>query len=185
MNLESDFFVRASESARAAHVSKDLNAHEIPAPTNLAPGAIAFMGDVTGGVGNFDRGTGRLVLLDNPDEPAGWGGRSRAILFAQAPLETDIGDEMLVVDVAWAWLLESLNAHGAGFAHTSGTVTKVVSTGFGEMGSQGRGSQLEIRASWSPTDDNFQAHVEAWAEFVCTLAGFPPLPDGVVPLTSR
>ncbi|PTW91692.1 hypothetical protein C8A06_1425 [Microbacteriaceae bacterium MWH-Ta3] len=180
-----DFFARAAESARAAVVPKDLNAHEIAAPTNLSPNAIAFMGDVTGGVGNFDRGTGRLVLLDDPDLPAGWDGRSRAILYAQAPLETDIGDEMLVVDVAWAWLLESLAAHGATYAHASGTVTKVVSTGFGEMSEQGRGSQLEIRASWSPLDDNFQAHVEAWAQFVCTLAGFPPLPDGVVPMVGR
>jgi hypothetical protein len=45
-------------------------------------------------------------------------------------------------------------------------------------------AQLEIRASWTPTED-LTPHVEAWGELLCTAAGLPPVPDGVATMPNR
>ena len=39
---------------------------------------------------------------------------------------------------------------------------------------------IELRASWTPDSSLVRNHLEAWADMVCTFAGLPPLPDGVV-----
>jgi hypothetical protein len=49
-------------------------------------------------------------------------------------------------------------------------------------------AEVEVRASWTPllTDgDGLSAHLAAWAELLCTTAGLPPLPAGVVMMPSR
>ena len=78
-----------------------------------------------------------------------------------------------------SWLIDALNNAGANYAHAAGTTTTVLSTGFGELAEEGKGSQIEVRASWSPTNGELKSHLEAWSEFVCMLAGFPPSIDGV------
>ncbi|MTA92198.1 MAG: DUF3000 family protein, partial [Actinobacteria bacterium] len=40
-------------------------------------------------------------------------------------------------------------------------------------------AELEIRASWSPTNTNAAAHLEAWQDLVCIMSGLPNLPAGV------
>ena len=44
------------------------------------------------------------------------------------------------------------------------------------MAEDGGTAQIEIRASWTPTDspDDLGAHVEAWGELMCTAAGLAP-----------
>ena len=74
---------------------------------------------------------------------------------------------------------ESLSDAGASYEHPAATVTRVVSVGFGDLASQGRGSQIEVRASWSATSSDAKPHAEAWARFVLHLAGFDILPEGV------
>ena len=81
-------------------------------------------------------GTGRFVLLYDPEEPEAWGGPFRVVCFAQAPLETDIGLDPFVAGVAWSWLEDALAVRGAHYAAASGTATKVISTGFGELAGQ-------------------------------------------------
>jgi len=44
---------------------------------------------------------------------------------------------------------------------------------------------MEIRASWTPTAGDVVEHLRAWADMLCTIAGIPPLPDGVVPLPGQ
>lgn len=161
--------------------------NEISAPGNLAPHAIAFSADVTPvrHGSDSDHGTGRFILLYDPAEPEEWGGAFRVVCFAQAPLETDIGLDPFVAGVAWSWLVDALQAHGARYTAASGTATKIISSGFGELARQGDGAQIELRASWTPLDHNLAAHVEGWGELLCMLAGLPPTGEGVSMLSTR
>jgi hypothetical protein len=159
----------------------------MPAPGTLAPYSLALAADVAPSThgADSDLGTGRFIFLYDPDEPEPWGGPFRVVCFAQAPLETEIGLDPFLADVAWSWLVDALDSRGAAYTAASGTATKIISTGFGELSKQGDGAQLELRASWSPTDDNLAPHVEGWGELLCMLAGIPPTPDGVSLLSTR
>lgn len=175
----SGYFGQLVDSVSAIEWPDGLDVYPIDAPTGLAPNAVAFAANVTAGPGKHDRGTGRLIFLDDPEEPAGWGGRTRAIVFAQSPIEPLMGGHEELSQVAWSWLTDSLANTGASYEHPAATVTRIVSVGFGELASQGRGSQIEVRASWSPTSNDGKPHAEAWARFVLHVAGFEALPDGV------
>lgn len=174
-------FTAAVEAVRHAVVRPELELAEITAPSGLAPYAIAFAGDVRPQRHGLDSvlGTGRFVLLYDPDEPEAWNGSFRIVCFAQAPLENDIGLDPFVADVAWSWLIDALELRGAEHHTASGTATKVLSAGFGELAGQSDGAQLEIRASWTPTDDDLGAHLEGWGDLVCQLAGLPPSAEAV------
>lgn len=169
-------FAAALDAIRHASPRAELVVTEIAAPGNLAPYSVALSADVApvrhGSDSDF--GTGRFILLYDPAEPESWGGPFRVVCFAQAPLETDIGVDPFLAEVAWAWLVDALDTRGARYAAASGTATKVLSSGFGELARQGDGAQIELRASWSPLDDNLAAHVEGWGELLCMLAGLPP-----------
>lgn len=173
------FFADLVESVANVQWPDGLDVHQIDAPQGLAPNALAFAADVTAGPGKHDRGTGRLIFLDDPSEPEGWGGRTRAIIFAQSPIEPLMGGHDELAQVAWSWLTESLEQSAALYTHPAATVTRVVSVGFGELAPQGRGSQIEVRASWSPSSSDAKPHAEAWARFVLHVAGFEILPEGV------
>lgn len=172
--IRSDAFARASDLIAAVSFREDFSVREIPAPTGLAEEAIAFAGDVRPGEdGDSIYGTGRLILLHDSTEPDGWDGPWRIVCFAQAPLETEIGTDPLLAEVAWSWLTDALKSHSAPYRAESGTATKTLSRGFGSLADEGDGAQIELRASWSPTD-NIAGHIAAWAELVCMLAGLPP-----------
>ncbi len=160
---------------------------EIPAPGTLAPWSFALAADVTPARHGSDSelGTGRFVLLYDPDEPDAWGGAYRVICYAQAPLELEMGDDPFLLDVAWSWLVDALDARGAKYTAASGTATRILSTGFGELEAQGNGAQIELRASWTPADSDLAAHVEGWGELLCMLAGLPPAVEGVSLLSAR
>ncbi|MGI9825250.1 DUF3000 domain-containing protein [Agromyces sp. Marseille-Q5079] len=182
-------FAAALESLRAASPRAELRVQEIPPPGSLAPFAVALSADVAPSPGphgdDSELGTGRFVLLYDPMEPEPWGGRFRIVCFAQAPLETDIGLDPFLADVAWSWLVDALDARGANYVAASGTATKILSTGFGELARQGDGAQIELRASWTPLDAGIAAHVEGWSELLCMLAGLPPRSEGVTALPRR
>ena len=118
-------------------------------------------------------------MLHDPDSAEQWGADFRVVCFAQAPLELEIGEDALLADVTWSWLMDALENRGARFTAPSGTATKTISTGFGTLRAHGSGAQVELRASWTPTDAQFDKHVEAWAELLCLLAGLPQQSDGV------
>lgn len=164
----------------------DLVVREIVAPTGLAPFALALAGDVRPESDGVDSpyGAGRLVILHDPDEPDAWDGGWRIVAFAQAPLEPEIGIDPLLADVAWSWLVDALEARSASFRSISGTATKTLSKGFGTLADEGDGAQIELRASWSPSGD-ITAHIDAWAELTCMLAGLPPGSEGVAVFGAR
>lgn len=164
----------------------DLAVREIPAPSGLAPECIALAADVRPEEHGVDSpyGTGRFILLHDPEEPAQWNGAWRIVCFAQAPLEPAIGIDPLLADVAWAWLMDALSSRRAKYHSASGTATKTLSKGFGSLAEEGDGAQIELRASWSPLGE-VTAHVEAWSELVCMLAGLPPGSEEIAVLGVR
>lgn len=180
-------FAAAIEALRSASVRPELVVTEIAAPGTLAPFSFALSADVTPASHGTDSelGTGRFVLLYDPAEPDAWGGCFRVICYAQAPLETEMGVDPFLAEVAWSWLIEALDTRGAVYTAASGTATKILSTGFGELKAQSDGAQVEIRASWTPGTDNLVAHVESWGELLCMIAGLPPAIEGVSQLSAR
>ena len=180
-------FAAAVESLRTASVRPELVVSEIPAPGTLAPFSFALAADVTPARHGSDSelGTGRFVMLYDPAAPEAWGGTFRVICYAQAPLETEMGVDPFLADVAWSWLIEALDTRGARYTAASGTATRILSSGFGELESQGDGAQIEVRASWTPEIDDLASHVESWGELLCMLAGLPPAIEGVSVLSVR
>jgi hypothetical protein len=180
-------FSNAVTALGSAKTRPELSITEIPAPGSLAPFSVALAADVTPARHGVDSplGTGRFILLHDPAAPEAWGGVFRVVCFAQAPLETDIGIDPFLADVAWSWLVDALATRGANYVAASGTATKILSTGFGELESQGDGALIELRASWTPTDSEIASHVEGWSELLCMLAGLPPAIEGVSLLSAH
>lgn len=169
-------FTAAAASIRAVSLRPEVVVSEIPAPGSLAPYSLALAADLhpTKHAQDGDFGTGRFIVLYDPSSPEAWGGVFRVICYAQAPLDTEMGVDPFVAEVAWSWLIDGLDARKARYHAAAGTATKMLSTGFGELESQGSGAQLELRASWTPAEAELGAHVEGWGDLLCMLAGLPP-----------
>jgi hypothetical protein len=173
-------FVRAATSLIAATVRAEVSVEIIPSPTRIAPHSAAVSGEVLAS-GNSEslHGTGRLILMHDPDQIAAWGGAFRIVCFAQAPLDSEIALDSMLSEVTWSWLTDALAASDAGYSNASGTATRVLSRGFGELADQGESAHIELRASWSPGGNDMSGHVQAWATLLCMLAGLPPTSDAV------
>ena len=181
-------FTDAVAQLRAARLRPEVLCEEMPAPQRIAPFAAALSADVT--VDGDDVGTGRIVLLHDPQGNDSWDGTFRCVAYARADIDPEMANDPLLAEVGWSWLSEALDAHGAAYVAPSGTVTKVSSESFGGMADEDASAQLEIRASWTPVPDDGEPldlgpHVEAWGEMLCTASGLPPVPEGVAPLPSR
>lgn len=184
---EPEAFERLRAHVSTERTRSETTITEIPSPTRIAPHSIALAADVSGAAHGVDSdlGTGRFIALYDPEEPESWQGAFRIVTFAQAPLEPEIGVDEFVADVTWSWLVDALAAHGAEYDHASGTATKIISRGYGDLAAQGDGAQLELRASWTPRSDDLTPHVAAWEEIVAMLAGLPPTSDGVTLMAPR
>jgi hypothetical protein len=187
------------EQVRA--VRPELSFEDVPAPRTLAPFAAAFA--ATARVGQAEAATGRFVLLFDPDGQRGWAGPLRVIIYIRADLEPEIAADPMLGEVAWSWLTEALDARTSGYAAPSGTVTRVVTEGFGAKREEPQATGFELRASWSPVgvmglvagpDEPAQdadgpgeqagldGHLAAWCGALCAAAGLPPLVAGVTAL---
>jgi hypothetical protein len=91
-----------------------------------------------------------------------------------------MASDPLLPEIGWTWLLESLKKNGCEFLSPSGTVTRVASASFGALEDREEDSEIEIRASWTPTSgDGLINHVNAWLELLAMTAGLEPIPQGV------
>lgn len=179
-------FVRALAELRSVTPRAEVVLDETPAPQRLAPHAVALTADVVSpNDPDTELGTGRLVLLYDPAGHEAWEGTFRVVTYVRAELDHDMATDPLLPGVGWAWLTEALDARGAGFTAASGTVTRVASESFGAISGEPATAQIEIRASWTPVDDAFGAHLLAWCDLLCTTAGLPPVAPGVVTLPVR
>jgi len=164
----------------------ELAIEEIPAPQRIAPYALAIAADI--GDAERDLGNGRLVLLHDPAGNPAWDGTFRCVTYARAEVDPEMGSDPLLREVGWSWLVDALARHEASYAAPSGTVTAVASQSFGSMADEPQRAEVEIRASWTPvlgSGADIVAHVEAWQDLLCMVAGLPLLPEGVVPLPVR
>jgi DUF3000 family protein len=175
-------FRQAVDQLRAASLRPEVFSEEMPAPQRIAPFSSALTADVT--VAGEEIGGGRLVVLYDPAGNDAWQGCFRCVAYARADIDPEMVADPLLSAVGWTWLTEALTAHAAEYLAPSGTVTKVASESFGTMDGEEPSAEIEVRASWSPLG-SLTAHVEAWGDLLCTAAGLPPLPAGVVPIPSR
>jgi hypothetical protein len=196
-------FQRALESLRSARVRAEVVLDEAPAPQRIAPFAVALTADVLAPLSaqsdDDDReelATGRFVLLHDPSAPEPWGGTFRAVTFVRAELEPELGTDPMLAEVGWSWLVEALKGRAAEFSHEGGTVTRVMSQSFAALADRPSSVEIELRASWTPHDratpagtpplgTDLAPHLLAWTDLLCTVAGLPPLPDGVTALRTR
>ena len=186
-------FTSAVASMLTARLRPEIFCERMPAPQRIAPYAAALSADVT--VDDTEIGTGRLILLHDPEGNDAWGGGTfRLVAYARADIDVELITDQMLGEVGWSWLIEALAAHEASHTAASGTVTRVATESFGGMADESAAAQLEIRASWTPvhTDDaavgaglDIAPHVEAWGELLCTAVGLPPVPDGVAVMPSR
>jgi Protein of unknown function (DUF3000) len=184
-------------AGRDAQVDRGLEFEDVPAPKRLAPYATAIAGTVQRG--GADVAWGRLVLLYDPDGQEGWDGQFRLVAYIRAEVEPEMAADPLLGQVGWSWLSEALDANVPGYAAPSGTVTRVISEGFGTKRDELPLTGFELRASWSPVgpdrltgskgrkrpdrddgtgDDlgvlDLTAHITAWCDCLYAVAGLEP-----------
>jgi hypothetical protein len=182
-------FRAAVDGMQRARLRPEVLCEEMPAPQRIAPHAAALTADVT--VEGADVGTGRIIVLHDPAGNDAWAGTFRCVAYVRAEIDPDLVTDPLLGEVGWTWLTEALDAHHATYAAPSGTVTRVATESFGQMGEEDSTAQIEVRASWTPVAagagevPDLAPHVEAWGELLCTAVGLPPVPDGVTAMPSR
>jgi len=174
-------FARAVAALRTITPRAEIVLEDLSAPQRLAPYAHAL-----GGVVNRDGdevATGRLVLLHDPAGHEGWNGTMRLVTYVTAELESELASDPLLPAVGWSWLTDALALHEASYTAIAGTVTQTTSTRFGDLAGSPSTADLEIRASWTPLDDDLAPHLEAWCVLLASTAGLPP--PGVTALSDR
>ncbi|MFE2352413.1 DUF3000 domain-containing protein [Kitasatospora cineracea] len=188
-------FRDAVEALTGARLRPEVRLSPQPAPRRLAPYSFALSASVE--VDGEELADGTLVLLHDPSAPEAWNGDFRVVTMTRAELEPEMAGDPVLSEVGWSWLLDALQAHAAGYAEPSGTVTRCHSQYFGALAERGSSTEIELRASWTPADRRFERHLAAWADLLCGCAGLPPsapaqLPadgpvvlGGVVPMPAR
>jgi hypothetical protein len=169
-------------------VRPELAFEDEPPPRRLAPYAAAIAASVL--QGDTEIGWGKFVLLYDPAGQPGWAGQFRIIAYVRAELDPEIAADPLIAAVGWSWLTEALEARTAGYGQTSGTVTRVVTEGFGSKQDEPTATGFELRASWSPTGEGDERSaldglVAAWCDALCMAAGLPPLGTSALRPPSR
>ena len=172
-------------AGRDAQADRDFLFEDVPAPKRLAPYATAIAASVQRD--GADVAWGRLVLLYDPDGQEGWDGVFRLVAYIRADVEPEMAADPLLGEVGWSWLSEALDAHVPGYAAPSGTVTRVITEGFGAKRDELPLTGFELRASWSPAgpgnsdaDDrdldilDLSAHISAWCDCLSAAAGLEP-----------
>lgn len=184
-------FRRAVAAIEAAVWRPELVIEPLPSPQRIAPWSAAVGAEVT--IRGDEVGNGRLVLLYDPAGNSAWDGTFRCVGFARSEVDPEMVTDPLLASVGWSWLVDALANHEADYVAPSGTVTSVASESFGGMADDPARAEVEIRASWTPVLDDgegFAAHLAAWGDLLCMVAGIPPLnviglADGIHALPHR
>ncbi len=180
-------FLAALHSLRTAHVRGEVCLEEVRAPHKVAPYALALTGEIMqesparmlpapGRRVPGHEASGRFVLLHDPIGQPSWNGTFRVVVMARAELDPDVAADPLVPRVVWDWLDEALGESGAGYRSRAGTVTRVLSESFDARGESSEQTEVEIRASWTPTTLDACDHLTAWSHLLCSFAGLEPEP---------
>ncbi len=174
-------FSLAVDALRAARLRSEIEVDAARPPQRLAPHAYALEAAVVDG--EEDLADGRLVLLHDPAGHEAWHGTFRLVTLVRAELEPEMAADPLLPEVCWSWLTGALEARGLSYGEASGTVTRAGSHYFGGLSDRRPATQIEIRASWTPREGHggvpdSAAHLAAWCDLLCQVAGLPPSPAG-------
>ena len=181
--------VAALEAGRdaVAEVRDDLDFEDWPAPKRLAPHAFALA--ITAYRDGEEVGTGKLVLLHDTAGQEGWTGTFRVVAQVHADVEEEMAADPLLGEVGWSWLTDALDLHAPGYGAASGTVTRVITEGYGTKADEPPSTGFELRASWCPADDEIEDEVcgavLAWSDVLAAAAGLPAQPPGTRALGPR
>ena len=171
-------------AGRDEHAGPGFSFEDVPAPKRLAPYASAVAATVERD--GADVAWGRLVLLYDPAGQEGWDGAFRLVAYVRADVEPEMAADPLLGEVGWSWLAEALDARVPGYAVPSGTVTRVITEGFGAKRDELPLTGFELRASWSPAGPgnhggesdldtlDLRAHFSAWCDCLWAAAGLEP-----------
>lgn len=160
----------------AAEVRDDITFEDSPAPRRLAPHAAAMA--ATAYRDGEEVATGRFMLLYDPAGQEGWTGVFRVVAQVHADVDPEMAEDPLLGEVGWSWLTDALGVHAPGYSAPSGTVTRVITEGFGGKDGDPTVSGFELRASWCPAEDELSGNVQAWCDLIIAAAGLPAQPPG-------
>ena len=168
-------------------VRDDVEFEDWPAPKRLAPQAFALA--ATAYRDGVEAGSARFVVLHDPAGQDGWTGTFRLVVQVHADVEEEMAADPLLGEVGWSWLTDALDLHAPGYAAASGTVTRVITEGYGGKEGDPPATAFELRASWCPDDDALADEVSgavlAWSDVLVAAAGLPAQPPGTRALGSR
>lgn len=178
-------FAQATAALRDVRLRPEIELEEVPAPQRVAPHSVAYSGDVVLAGSEDSLAAGRFVVLHDPSVPEAWESDWRIVSFVRAEMEPELAGDPMLGEVGWSWLTDALDNADVDYRALGGTVTRVVNDSFAALSERDSTVEMEVRASWSPLDGRLTDHLLAWTELLCTLAGLPPLPDGVSALPGR
>ncbi|WP_431041686.1 DUF3000 domain-containing protein [Streptomyces sp. P1-3] len=188
-------FRHAVAGLRGVQPRAEVELEPTPAPRRLAPFSYALEAVVAVDAGDGEEeelADGRLILLHDPAGHDAWRGTFRLVTLVHADLEPEMAADPLLPEVCWSWLTGALQAREVEYGEPSGTVTLASSHHFGGLAGREPSTRIEIRASWTPSDaagvPDTGAHLAAWCDLLCQIAGLPPAggtDPGVVSLPQR
>lgn len=178
-------FVTALESLKGQEFRPEMHVAQIPGPTRIAPWAVALQAEINDSP-TCDpdrlRGSAKFVVLHDPAGQPAWNGTFRVVIHAQAAMDSDMGADPLLGEVAWSWLADALDGAGASYHNLNGTVTRVFNETFGGLYINSSQVEAQLRASWTPQTPYLTEHLHAWADFAASMAGLGPWHERVASL---
>ncbi len=165
-----------------ARLRPEIRLEDSPAPQRIAPFSTALSAEVVLAGVEDPPATGRFIVLHDPSFPDAWDGSWRLVTYASARMEPELAADPLLGEVGWSWLTDALEGVEPGARALGGTLTRVVSESFGTLSEREPVVELELRASWTADGPQLGGHLRAWTDLLCSLAGLPPLTEGVTPL---
>lgn len=185
-----DTFRAAVDAMTSAALRPEFTWREIPAPSKMAPSTWACTGEIL--VHDEELASGRLVILHDPAGQESWDGTYRMVALVQAQLEPEFAVESMLGDVAWSWVTESLELHGADSRELGCTATRVVSQSYGALAERPSTVDVEMRVSWTPENEaevdgedpapELAPHFAAWTAMLAAAGGLPPAPPRIAPI---
>ncbi|SFP84323.1 Protein of unknown function [Saccharomonospora viridis] len=166
-------FRAAVAALRSVTPRPEVTLEPIKAPQRLAPWTFALAAETTGP--DDIPATGRLVLLHDPNGQDGWNGVFRLVVYMRAELDAELATDPFLPAVGWSWLTDALDTAGASWTALGGTVTETSSARFGDISGPARTDDIELRASWTPTNTDLRPHGEAFSLALSHYAGLPPV----------
>ncbi|WP_020671907.1 DUF3000 domain-containing protein [Amycolatopsis nigrescens] len=173
MTQAPDLFREAVAALQSVRPRPEVTLESMRPPQRLAPWSYALSCETTGPADVL--ASGRLVLLHDPDGQENWDGVLRLVVYVRAELDRELATDPFLPAVGWSWLTDALESSGATWTALGGTVTETSSARFGDISGPARTDDLELRASWTPTDAELRPHGEAFCQLMSSVAGLPPV----------